>query len=107
MAIPHAKPGQIINVGPLQTQLASAATSTLIKSDKFELLRLVLPAGKRIPPHQVPGEVVVQCVEGVVEFEARGKSVMLTPGTLLYLAGGDEHAVRAVEDASLLVTIFL
>lgn len=107
MAIPHAQPARIIDVAPLDSSLASAQSSTLVKTDDFELLRMVLPAGKRIDPHAVPGAVVIQCVEGVVEIEACGRQEMLTPGTLMYLSGGDEHALRAVENASLLVTIFL
>ena len=70
-------------------------------------MRRLFQAGKQIDPHAVPGEITVQCLEGKSVFTARGKDNELTPGRMLYLAGGDEHALRAVEDASLLVTILL
>lgn len=107
MAIPHAQPGDMIDISPLGDKLPETQTSTLVKTDSLEVLRLVLPAGKQIDPHTVPGEITVQCLEGKAVFTARGKDQELTPGQMLYLAGGDEHALRAVEDASLLVTILL
>ncbi|MCO6455787.1 MAG: cupin domain-containing protein [Pirellulaceae bacterium] len=107
MAIPHAGPGEVIDISSLGERLPQVQTATLVKSATLEVLRLVLPAGKRIEPHSVPGEVTVQCLEGTVDFEVRGQQRVLTPGTFLYLAGGDQHAVRAVEDSSLLVTIVL
>jgi len=107
MAIPHAQPGDVIDISDLGEKLPETQTSTLVKTDSLEVLRLVLPAGKVIDPHSVPGEITVQCLEGKAVFTARGKDQELTPGQMLYLAGGDEHAVRAVEDASLLVTILL
>jgi quercetin dioxygenase-like cupin family protein len=107
VAIPHAKPAEVIDISPLGDTLAGTQTTTLVKTDSLEVLRLVLPAGKLIDPHAVPGEITVQCLEGKVVFTARGKEQELTPGQLLYLSGRDEHAVRAVQDSSILVTILL
>jgi quercetin dioxygenase-like cupin family protein len=107
MAIPHAKPGEIVDVAPLGPRLGGAQTTTLVKTGTLEVLRLVLPAGKEIAPHTVPGEITVQCLEGRVAFRARGGQHELTAGQLVYLAGSDEHALRALEDSSVLVTILL
>jgi len=107
MAIPHAEPGEVIDISPLGEELPETHTSTLVKTNSLEVLRLVLPAGRQIDPHAVPGEITVQCLEGKAVFSALGKDQELTPGQMLYLAGGEQHAVRAVEQASLLVTILL
>ncbi len=107
MAIHHAHPAEVIDISPLGENLPAEQTTTLVKTDALEVLRLVLPAGKQIDPHAVPGEITVQCLEGKAVFTARGKEQELTPGQLLYLSGGDEHALRAVQDSSLLVTILL
>ena len=107
MAIPHAKPAEVIDVRPLGAQLKDAQTTTLIKTDALEVIRLVLPAGKELKPHDVPGEITVQCLEGKVAFCTEGSDCELMAGRLLYLAGSDEHSLRAVEDSSLLVTILL
>jgi quercetin dioxygenase-like cupin family protein len=107
MAIPHAKPAETIDVSPLGAELKNARTTTLVKTDSLEVIRLVLPAGKDIKPHEVPGEVTVQCLEGKVAFRAGEVDCELIAGKLIYLAGSDAHSLRAVEDSSLLITILL
>ena len=76
-------------------------------SADLELIRLVLPAGKEIPTHKAPGEITVQCLEGRVAFTAEGKTQELANGQLLYLTAGETHALKAIEDSSLLVTLLL
>ncbi len=107
MAIPHAAPGQVVSVRPLGNALSQSVTTTLFKSEHLEVIRLVIPAGKEIPPHQVAGEITVQCLEGEVEFRSGGESQALPAGQLLYLRGNEPHALRGVEDSTVLVTIQL
>ncbi len=105
MAIHHASPGEVIDVRPLEDRLAQAITSTLIKSGPLEVMRLVLPAGKEMPPHKVASPLTVQCLEGRVEFQADGRWQTLEPGRMLYLDADQMHAVKAVEHSSLLLTL--
>jgi quercetin dioxygenase-like cupin family protein len=107
MAIPHAKPGELVDVRPLGPALASSQTATLIRAEQVEVIRLVVPAGKEIAEHKAKGEIVVQCLEGKVTFTAFGKAQNLEAGKLLYLPTGEPHSVKGVEDASLLLTILL
>lgn len=105
MAIPHAEPNQVVSVGPLGPDLAATKTWTLLKTERMQVIRLVIPAGKEIPAHQAPGEITVQSVEGRVAFTASGRTQELGPGQLVYLTARETHALRGIEDASLLVTI--
>jgi quercetin dioxygenase-like cupin family protein len=105
MAIHHASPGEVIDIRPLGDRLAQAVTSTLAKSDQIEVIRLVLPAGKEIPPHKVASPMTVQCLEGRVEFHAHDRWQTLEPGQMLYLDGGQMHAVKSVEHSSVLITL--
>ena len=107
MAIVHAQPGQPVDVSPLGPRLAGEKTVALFKSDELEVIRLVLPAGKTLPPHKVPGEITIQCLEGRIAVGADGAQHLLAAGQLLYLGGGVLHDVTALEDASALVTIVL
>ncbi len=107
MAIPHATPGQVIDICPLGSAISTSLTTTLIKTDRLEVIRLVLPAGKEIAPHKVTGEITVQCLEGRVAFTSLGKTRELQAGNLCYLSGGTEHAVKSLEDASVMLTILL
>ncbi|HJW12892.1 MAG TPA: AraC family ligand binding domain-containing protein [Albitalea sp.] len=107
MAIAHARPGQVIDVRPLEGRLPSVATHALVKTHSLELMRVVLLAGQRLPRHSVQGEVTVQCIEGVVHVDAQVGSCELRPGQLVLLPAHDEHTLVALEAASLLVTIQL
>jgi quercetin dioxygenase-like cupin family protein len=107
MAIDHALPGQAIDVRPLGGALSTARTTALFKSDDLEVMRLVLPAGKSLPPHKVPGEITVQCIEGSIAVDAAGQRHLLRAGQLLYVRGNVLHSVTAIESASALVTVAL
>jgi quercetin dioxygenase-like cupin family protein len=107
MAIPHAKPGEVVDVRPLGSALASAQTRTVVRAEQVEVIRLVVPAGKEIEEHKAKGEIIVQCLEGKVAFTAFGKTQNLEAGRLLYLPTGEPHSVKGIEDASLLLTVLL
>lgn len=107
MAIPHAQPGEIIDVRPLGAGLATAKTSTLLKTDKIEIIRLVMVAGKVLAEHKAPGEITVHCLEGNIAFTAIGRTRELTAGELVFLPAGEPHTVQCLEDASVLLTILL
>jgi quercetin dioxygenase-like cupin family protein len=107
MAIPHAKSGEVIDIGPLGRALAQAKTTTLVKTKTLEIIRLVIPAGKDIPEHRAPGEITVQCLEGRVSFATSSTRHDLAAGQMLYLASAEPHSLHGLEDASVLVTILL
>ena len=107
MAIPHAQPGDVVDVRPLRSALADTKTRTLFKTENVEAVRIVMPTGKEISEHKAPGEIIVQCLEGKVAFTTMEKTEELEAGQLLYLAAEELHSVKCIEDASFLLTILL
>ena len=132
MALAHLQPGQAASVQPYGSALAQQATHALFKSSQLEVVRIVLLQGQTLPSHHVPGAITIQCIEGVVDVQFEltsaaeqfsschgGCNAVIWPrpvpsthtrlqaGELLYLPGGTPHALAAVEDASVLVTIVL
>ena len=107
MAIHHAQPGEVIDVRPFGSALAAAKTSTLLKTEKVEIIRLVMAAGKVLAEHKARGEITVHCLEGKLAFTGFGQTHELTAGQLLYLPAGEPHSVKCLEDASFLLTILL
>jgi len=107
MAVTHAQPGEIIDVRPLGSSLATTKTTTLFKTEHVELIRIVMPTGREISEHEAPGEIIVQCLEGRIAFTASGKTAELGTGQMIYLEAEEPHAVRCIEAASFLVTILL
>jgi len=105
MAIHHAEPGEVVDVRPMCADLTTSKTSTLFKTKHIEAIRIVLQAGKELPTHKAPGEIIVQCLEGTIAFSALDQTKELTAGQLLYLGAGEPHSLRCIENASVLVTI--
>lgn len=104
MAAPHAASGDLVDVRPFGARLPDASSIALVRSDHIEVFRMVLPAGRSIPEHWTRASTV-QCIEGVVEAEVQGRMQIMQAGSLLFLSGGERHAFKAREDASLLVTM--
>ncbi len=107
MAIPHAASGDLIDLRPLGDQFLQTTSSTLVRADHLEVMRLVLPKGRTAAEHRAAGAITIQCLEGVTELQAHGRTQTLRPGDLVYLADAVPHAVKALEDSSLLVTLLL
>ncbi|HLO95898.1 MAG TPA: cupin domain-containing protein [Burkholderiaceae bacterium] len=107
MALPHVIAGQPVPVQPLGPRLQDAKTSALFKSQDLELIHLVLLQGRSLPPHKVPGEITLHCLEGRLDVSVDGRSQLLGPGQLLFLQRNALYSVTALEDASGLVTIAL
>jgi quercetin dioxygenase-like cupin family protein len=107
MALPHAAPGQAIDVRPAATEPGGARTVALFKSRDLEVMRLVLPAGKGLPPHKVAREITIQCLTGALAVTTPAGRHELKAGQLLYLDREAIHDVRALQDAVALVTVVL
>jgi quercetin dioxygenase-like cupin family protein len=97
----------VVEVRPFGPALRDQVTTSLLKTEALQLMRLVLQAGQGLPEHHVQGAITVHCLEGESLVTTLGRSCRLLPGQLVMLEGGVPHAVTAVTDASLLVTVVL
>jgi quercetin dioxygenase-like cupin family protein len=107
MAISHLLSGEVASLLPLGDKLEQTPTTAFFKDERLEVMRIVLPAGKRMPAHAVNGPTTVQCIEGEVELRIGDTHKVMRAGDLLYLAARVLHELAAVENSSLLVTIAL
>jgi len=101
----HAQPGERVQIRP--AKLPDSLSTSLIKTEKLHILRLVVGTGKEIPQHSAPGELIVQCLEGRIAFSCLGRSQDLAGGELLYVPDSEPHSLTGIEDSVLLLTIFL
>jgi quercetin dioxygenase-like cupin family protein len=107
MALPHAHPLDILNVAPLGARLHQAVSTSLLKTERLQLLHLVMPAHRDQPTHHVNDECTVHCLEGIVEVVMPGGVRRLHAGQLVLLPAGQAHALRARTDCAVLVTLLL
>lgn len=106
MADSHSNAGELIDVSCLGSDLESTKTTTLVKTDQLQIIRLIMKKGASLPNHSAPGVLVIQCLEGRLLFKCLGKTHELNPGNLLHLPPAEPHAVECLETAALLLTIF-
>jgi quercetin dioxygenase-like cupin family protein len=107
MALDHAQPGQPIDIAPLGAALRKSVTHAILNTRSLELIRVVLRAGEGLPRHAVRGDSTLLCIEGAAQVSADGMVCQLRANQFVLLPPGAEHAVLALEDTSLLLTIQL
>jgi quercetin dioxygenase-like cupin family protein len=103
MALQHAAPSQPVDLAG-SSFLPPRKTAALVKTDRFEAVRLYIAEGEKIPAHQVDGQITLHCLSGsvVIGMEA---DVELHAGDWMYLDRAVRHSVRALEESYLLLTI--
>ena len=107
MALPHARPLDVIDIGPLGDAVHDAVSTSLLKTQRLQLLHLVLPARRDQPAHHVEDECTIHCLEGDVEVRMPGGVRRLGPGQLVVLPAAQRHSLGARVDSAVLVTLLL
>lgn len=102
MALQHAKHGEVVHLPGLAEAPGSRA---LVKTEQFEAIHLLVPAGTALPPHKVSAQATLQCLSGRVSLSLGETAVILAAGDWLYLERAEEYGVEGIEDAALLLTI--
>lgn len=107
MALPHAQLLDVVSVRPLGDALPGARSTSLLKTDRLQLLHLVLRAHEDQPEHHVDDECTIHCLEGSVEVVTPGGVMRLDTGELVVLPAQQRHSLRARADSAVLVTLLL
>jgi quercetin dioxygenase-like cupin family protein len=107
MALPHANLLDVINVAPLGDQLSGTVSTSLIKTDRIQLLHMVLAAHQEQPMHHVDEECTIHCLEGAVDLVMDGGVRQLRPGNVIVLPAREQHALKARAECAVLVTLLL
>jgi quercetin dioxygenase-like cupin family protein len=100
----RASPGEVVDVGPLGSELATAQVVPLIRTSDLEMFRVVVPSGTTVPTHEFSREVIVHCLEGRARVVSPGQVRDLRVGQLLYYLSDEPFSILGLEDASLLIT---
>ena len=107
MALPHARPLDVISVTPLGPKLSGAVSTSLLKTERIQLQHIVLLAHAEQPEHKVDDECTIHCLEGDVEVVMPGGIRRLGAGNLIVLPAEQKHSLRARTDCAVLVTLLL
>ena len=107
MALPHAQPLDIIRVGPFGDELQGQVSTSLIKTDRLQLLHMVIAPHQDVPQHHVDDECTIHCLEGLVELVTGAGVRQLRPGNVVVLPPRQQHALKARAESAVLVTLLL
>ena len=99
------EPGQKISVKPFGPAIVEQKHTGLFDTPNVKVKRMVLAAGQELKEHVAPGDIIVHCLEGNMEFTSGGVTTELVAGELLYLLAGELHSVKANKATSFLLTI--
>ena len=107
MSVEHARSGDLLAVHPPEAGRGLTGAVALVRDPLMEVMRWVLPADREVLEHLAYGPVTIQCVQGETLLTLHDGERRLASGSVVYLAGGERHALRAVSDSVLLVTMVL
>ncbi|MEZ6095355.1 MAG: cupin domain-containing protein [Pirellulaceae bacterium] len=97
----------MIEIRNHSTSILEHSKGKLFESGPMRLMRLVLQKGERIAEHRAPGDITVHCIAGEIEFEVDDEKARLSEDQLIHVADRKTHALAAIEDALVLVTMIL
>lgn len=95
----------VVDVRPLGDALGTCRGSLLWQHNHMRIVRLVLAKGGEMPVPIAAGEVSLQCLEGKLTVMLGAATHELVPGRMICFASGEQHALRALDDSSVLLTI--
>jgi quercetin dioxygenase-like cupin family protein len=78
---------------------------TLVKEQGFRVVLVGLHRGAAIDAHRAEGPISIHLLEGSVRVAVKGEEIALSPGQVLALGAGLEHALHADEESAFLLTI--
>ncbi len=79
--------------------------SSLVKGDGINVALMMLKKGAKLQQHHTRAPITVQVIEGRINFIAKGKTQLVTAGTMVALDRAIEHSVEAVEESALVLTV--
>lgn len=103
MALHHAASGEVVRLRSVGDP--EAKSIALMRTDSFETLHLIVRQGHAIRDHEFKGSISLQCLEGQANIELPDGIHSLSAGDWLYLQPKEHHAIVAISDTSLLMTV--
>lgn len=84
---------------------ASTVSRTIIKGDGVNLVLFAFDLGQELSEHTAAMPVLLQVLDGALEVTAASRTVVMTPGDVMYLPAREPHSVLAMEPSRLLLTM--
>lgn len=80
-------------------------SKTLVQNPAVGLTLFAMPGGEGISAHKSSGDALVTVLQGVCEISIDENGYRLERGQSIVMPAGHPHAVKAVEDAKMLLVV--
>ena len=77
----------------------------LLETDFTKEIRIVMKAGQEMKEHKAPLPIVVQVVQGEIDFGVEGERLKLCEGDIIALEPAVPHDLMAKEDSVVRLTL--
>lgn len=84
---------------------SSRSARSVVKNGTLRATLVSIAPGGEIPEHQADGPIMVQPLQGRIQFTALSGVHDIGPGQLLSLGAGVRHAVASASGATFLLTV--
>lgn len=104
---PQLPPGQACALRDLVAYQNQAIVSRIVyKAPTGQMTVFSFDEGQELSEHTSPFDAFVQVLEGKVELRIGGQPVVAGPGDLTLMPGGIPHAVKALGQFKMLLTMY-
>lgn len=86
-------------------QEGSITSKVIMKTRGGNVTLFAFSRGEELSEHTAPFDALVQCLEGEVDVVLGGESNRLEVGEAILMPAGIPHAVRAISDMKMLLTM--
>lgn len=89
----------------IKTNANGDLAENIVETASQTVTHLVIPAGKVVPKHHVPDDVIVVPIKGKVIFGDvdHNHQETLVPGDIVKMVPGEWHDLKAVDDTEVMV----
>ena len=100
------KKAEILNIADLaKYQEGAVVSSQILRAETGNVTLFAFDKGQELSEHSTPFDALVQVLDGKVEILISGKSYMMESGQSIILPADEPHAVKAIEEFKMLLTM--
>lgn len=81
------------------------AISVMLETDFSKEIRIVFKANQLMAAHKAPKPIVVEIVEGAIDFDVQETTYHLTRGDLITLEANVPHSLKAISNSVVRLTL--
>lgn len=78
----------------------------LIHTDYCKEIRILFKSGQEMKAHKAPYPIIIEIVDGEIDFMAGGENHLLSKGTLVSLEGHIVHSLKATKDSIVRLSLY-